>query len=257
MKKLALTSLLAVVAVSGAHAANVIDGNPLYRPDAGRFVSETTLATHTKSTNVAALGEEFSYGITDKLSIGIATSFAQRDWFDANEWSDFGVGLNARVFEHDGWVADLYGSYGLETIWGDHASFLDQDLTFYDWTVGVRGGFVGNGWTLAGHVEHTYTNTESFNWDDKGLHMLAAGVDAQVLLNNSWNLVAGAEYNKSLNHYNEVHGSWDFMFGANYNIDATKYVGAYLTKEMEHTANDGEWDITDGFGVAVKFGIDF
>lgn len=37
MKKLALTSLFAVFAVSGAHAANIIDGNPLYRPDQGRF----------------------------------------------------------------------------------------------------------------------------------------------------------------------------------------------------------------------------
>ena len=39
MKKLAFTSLLAVLAVSGAHAGNIIDGNPLYRPAEGRFYS--------------------------------------------------------------------------------------------------------------------------------------------------------------------------------------------------------------------------
>ena len=39
MKKIALTSLLSVFAVSGAYAANTIDGNPLYMPKAGHFYS--------------------------------------------------------------------------------------------------------------------------------------------------------------------------------------------------------------------------
>ncbi len=47
MKKLALTSMLAVFAVSGAHAANVIDNNPLYRPGQDRFYSVTTLGSHS------------------------------------------------------------------------------------------------------------------------------------------------------------------------------------------------------------------
>lgn len=41
MKKIALTSLLAMFAVSGANAA--INDNPLYRPMEGKFVSETML----------------------------------------------------------------------------------------------------------------------------------------------------------------------------------------------------------------------
>ena len=47
MKKLALTSLLAVFAISGAHAANVIDGNPLYMPGQNHFYSVSTLGSHT------------------------------------------------------------------------------------------------------------------------------------------------------------------------------------------------------------------
>ena len=62
MKKLALTSLLAVFAISGAHAANVIDGNPLYMPEQNHFYSVTTLGSHTEDS-VYSAGEEFGYGI--------------------------------------------------------------------------------------------------------------------------------------------------------------------------------------------------
>ena len=49
MKKLALTSLLAFFAVSGAHAANIIDGNPLYRPGEGRFYSNFAVESHSEA----------------------------------------------------------------------------------------------------------------------------------------------------------------------------------------------------------------
>ena len=52
MKKIALTSLLAVVAASAAHASiNVIDGNPLYMPMKGHFYSETSLSSDTNNVD--------------------------------------------------------------------------------------------------------------------------------------------------------------------------------------------------------------
>ena len=46
MKKLALTSLMAVFAVSAANAA-VINDNPLYRPMQGQAYSITGLESHS------------------------------------------------------------------------------------------------------------------------------------------------------------------------------------------------------------------
>ena len=79
MKKLALTSLLAFFAVSGAHAANIIDGNPLYRPDEGRFYSVTSVGSHTKAVDEVGISEEFGYGITDRLAVVMETSAGQAD----------------------------------------------------------------------------------------------------------------------------------------------------------------------------------
>ena len=50
-------------------------------------------------------------------------------------------------------------------------------------------------------------------------------------------------------------GVWTGTFGVNYNIDATKYVGLYVTDAMAHAT--GDWELADGVGYGVKFGIDF
>lgn len=255
MKKLALTSLLAVFAVSGAHAANVIDGNPLYRPAAGHFASETAIASHSEHTDTWVLGEALSYGVTDKLSIGVATDFAEVDGFDAAEWGDMTFGANLRVLDHGEWKADVYGEYGFTPVWGDHESFLDKDATVYGWTVGTRAGYQTADWTVAGHVEFAYQNTESFNWGDEGIHTWTLGLDGQYVIDNDWNLVAGVEYTGITDDGFKNAGKWDGVFGVNYNIDETKYVGAYVSGEMAHRTGDWEWE--DGFGFGVKFGIDF
>ena len=69
MKKIALTSLLAVFAVSGANAANVIDGNPLYMPGQNHFYSVTDLYSHSENADSYVLAEEFGYGILDNLAV--------------------------------------------------------------------------------------------------------------------------------------------------------------------------------------------
>lgn len=258
MKKLALTSLVAFFAVSGAHAANIIDGNPLYRPGEGRFYSITGLETHSKNVNHQTLSEEFAYGVTDRLAIGVKTSLAQADWFDYMSWDAAGVGVNYRVYDNGAWKADLMAEYGVGPVWDDHRPFLDEDDTGYMWTFGARAGYVGDGFTIAGHVLFDYMNSESFNWDDEGVHLMRFGLDGQLALNDSWNLVAGAEYTAWIDEemWEADMGSWDLTFGANYNLDETKFIGVYIAKEVQHV-NDGEWEVQDGFGMGIKFGIDF
>ncbi|MBR5153857.1 MAG: hypothetical protein IKW57_03635 [Alphaproteobacteria bacterium] len=258
MKKLALTSLMAVLAMSGANAANIIDGNPLYRPGEGRFYSITGVESHTKAVDEVLLGEEFAYGISDDLAVVVGTTAGQADWFDSMSWNTLSLGINWRVMDQGAWKADVLAGYEMMPLWGDHAEFMDKDTTLYNWTVGVRGGYVGEGFTIAGHVMFDYLNSESFNWNDKGIHTMRFGLDGQFVLNDSVNLVAGAEYTAWVDGdlWKMNMGSWDFMFGANFNIDETKFVGAYITKEMEHVA-EGDWEMADGFGFGVKFGIDF
>lgn len=260
MKKIALTSLLAMFAVSGANAA--INDNPLYRPMEGKFVSETTVASHTKSTTAVALAQEFAYGVTDRLSVGVGTTLSENNWFDSSEWGALAVNANYRVLDGQMWKIDVFGGYGLIPVWGDHESFLDEDVTVYDWTVGAQAGYTSGNLTLAGHVIYDYLGSESFNWGDDGAHVLRAGVTGFLELNKNWGLLAGAEYGKILDDKIdgveiENRGSWTGKFGVNYNIDADKFVAAYITKEMNHTEKSGEWDVADGFGFGAKFGIQF
>jgi hypothetical protein len=274
MKKIALTSLIAMFAFAGAHAANVIDGNPLYMPKKGHFYSVSSLETSTSDVDAVALGEEFGFGITDRWAVDVSASISEEDWLKEAQWNTMGLGLTYRFVDSESWKVDAVARYGVGPVWENghgqffHGSFLDKDDTVYVWTVGARGGYVGRDFTIAGHIMMDYSNTESFNWDENkwtddevsGLHTLRAGVDAQLLLNKNWNLVSGAEYSKMLDHYNDTLGAWELTFGANYNIDATKYIGAYLTKDVLHVptaTEDGNWEIQDGFGMGVKFGIDF
>ena len=269
MKKIALTSLLAMFAVSGANAA--INDNPLYRPMEGKFVSETTVASHTQNTTTVAMGQEFAYGVTDKLSVGVATTLSENNWFDNSEWGALAVNANYRVLDGQMWKIDVFGGYGVTPVWGHNVvvddettvdiNFLDKDATVYDWTVGAQAGYTSGNLTLAGHVIYDYLNTESFNWDDDGVHMIRAGADAFLELNKNWGLMAGVEYKGFLDdkidgEKVENDGSWTGKFGVNYNIDADKFVAGYITKTMEHTAA-GKWDVTDGFGFGAKFGIQF
>ena len=276
MKKIALTSLLAVFAVSGANAANVIDGNPLYMPKAGHFYSETALETKTESVDMVTVKENFGYGITDRLAVAASTSIVEDDWFDGYMWNTLGLNATYRVLDDAAWKIDVLGAYnagdtGIARLgvngalmyhFDSRTKWFDKDVTLYTWMAGVRGGYTTGDWTIAGHATMTYANTESFNWGDddhEGLHILNVGVDAQLVLNNNWNLVAGADYMTTYEDYSDKIGTWELTFGAYYNFDATKYIGAYVTKLISHDeySEEGNWEIEDGYGMGVKFGIDF
>ena len=259
MKKLALSSLIAVFAVSGAHAANVIDGNPLYMPKANHFYSVTDLYSHSENTDAWALGEEFGYGITDKLAVTVKTNVSEDESFDVNSWNDMSLAGAFRALDMKGWKLDLTGAYAVTPMWGDHEGFLLEDSTVYSWTAGVRGGYATPVFTVAGHVEFVYGNTESFNWGDEGSHTWKMGVDGQYVLCDKLNLVAGAEYVARTDDGLKNAGAWNGMFGVNYNIDTTKFVGAYVKGSLNHHGGDAadEWEFDDGFGFGAKFGIDF
>lgn len=286
MKKIALTSLLAVVAASAAHASiNVIDGNPLYMPAKGHFYSETSLSSDTNNVDEWALGENFGYGITDRLAVSVNTSMSESYWFKGNKaneenvglgnsWNELGADVTWRVINDKAWKLDVTGGFEMNPVWADHMPFLDKDNTFYAWTAGVRGGYVTSDWTLAAHVDFIYMNTEAFNWGDDDAkaivdgietefwanHMLNLGVAGHWTMSDTWSAFAALDYYKIMDHYNDVNnkGYWDLTLGLNMNIDTTKYVGAYLTKTMAREA-DGELDVDDydGYGFGLKFGIDF
>ena len=273
MKKLALTSLLAVFAVSGAHAANIFDESPLYLPGQGHFYSVSTLESHTGSKDLKswAMGEEFGYGITNKWAVMVSTTINDEQSFDQWSWGDLSLATAYRALDMGAWKLDLVGAYGLDPVWGNHRPFLDKDDTDYAWTAGVRGGYVASNWTVAAHALFTYGNTESFNWNEgageQGMHFVTLGLDGQYLIDSHWSVLAGVEYTGVLDkEYRGIDGAkiknagtWTGELGVNYNIDATKFVGAYVNAEMNHQGgdHDDEWEVENGFGFGAKFGIDF
>lgn len=290
MKKIALTSLLAVFAAAGANAANVIDGNPLYMPTKGNFYSVTDLYSHTEGTPYT-LAEEFGYGVTNQLAIDVKTSLSENRAFDRYSWDGLSLKATFRALDRGAWKLDAYGEYaaGASSLVArvngnggalmyypdadDETSWFDKDATSYTWTAGVRGGYTTARWTVAGHAAFSYLNSETLNWGDKGTHMLTLGVDGQFVLDSHWNLVAGVEYVGITNDHFAYDGDeepgkvknaglWTGTFGVNYNIDATKFVGAYINGTMDHWKGDvtkGEkgWGFEDGFGFGAKFGIQF
>ena len=271
MKKIALTSLLAVFAAAGANAANVIDGNPLYMPKAGHFYSETALSSHSETIESWAVSEEFGYGISDKLAVSVKTDIFEMESFDAYGWGSLALNATFRAFDKGAWKVDAYAGYGINPSFGGERTgalilsddvdtyWFEQDNTAYAWTLGVRGGYATAKWTVAGHLEYVYGNSETFNWGDEGAHMWKLGVDGQYVIDNDWNVAAGVEYTGVTDDGAKNAGTFDTYLGVNYNIDATKYVGAYISHNAWHHGGDkaDEWEFTDGFGYGVKFGIDF
>ena len=260
MKKIALTSLLAVFAVSAASAATIND-NPLYLPGQGHFYSITSVGSHSESTPIKTwtATEEFGYGFTKDFALMVKTSADEFDTFETYGWKDLMVS-GAYRFVNDGALKfDLVGAYGIDNVWPYHQPMLDKDLTVYAWTAGVRGGYMTSHWTVAGHAYFQYGNTESFNWNDEGIHKWLLGLDAQYMLDSHWSVLAGVEYTGQTDSWAKNAGQWEGTLGLNYNIDSAKYIGAYISGDMNHRggAARDEWKVEDGFGFGAKFGIEF
>lgn len=249
MKKIALSSLLAVFAVTGAYAATDVS-NPMYRPDAGHFYSVTTLNTDT-SFDRTALTEEFGYGITDKLSIKLGTALSYED-DSAREfgWDYLNLGLNYRYVDNGAWKADVYGEVEQQYTTGENFDTLRTD--WYNWKVGTKVGYVTGDWTLAGLVDVNYRKDDQSGFDSDSWFM-KVGVEGQYVLCPNWNVVAGLNYNFDIAS-DDFYGDderLNLKLGANYNIDATKFVGVYVEKEVTSDFDENPME----FG--VKFGVDF
>lgn len=275
MKKIALTSLLAMFAVSAANAANVINGNPLYKPAEGHFASITSLGTSmfndSDSIKNWGLNEDFAYGVTDNLSAYVYTGLSEVDGFDPFSWDSLGAGIDYRLFNIDGWVLDLGGFYTANNLLktGDFDYHFDKDRTSYSWSYGFQTGYMSDCFTIAGTVYFGYNSDESFNWGDKesGFHNIRLGLDGQYVFSDWFNMTAGIAYIGQLDDHYYSHdfeydlpknrGQWSATLGANFNIDETKFIGVYATTGLHHENYESSYKLNKSMGLGVKFGIDF
>lgn len=260
MKKLVLTSLFAMFAVSGVQAANVINNNPLYRPTQGHFYSITDATAWSGEDydfRYLVFKTKFGYGITDRLSLSISgavDAYIPEGQPDYAAWQGLGGELNFRGINEANWKLDIYGSIYVDGSIGAH--WYQNDYNQYNWAIGMRGGYVSDNWTLAGLVEYNYYNSEIFNWGDPYWlsNFWKFGLNGQYIINNNWNITAGLRYDiykeeiyigGEKEHEDRLHG----IFGINYNFDSTKFIGLYTEKQL-----DSDYDI---YIWGVKFGIDF
>lgn len=223
---------------------NVINGNPMYRPDAGRFYSITTFGTNTNAKDWA-LNERFGFGITDALSVFLdTTASTHRFDRDSFNWDNLAFGLSARLLDINNWKADAYGKMAVNSGWD---GWWHGDNTF-TWTAGTKIGYSTCGWTLNGLFEFDYTNTDAFNWDETPAgREYRVGAEGQYVFNADWNIVASVMYEMPEAMDNYFAG----QIGVNYNFDTTKYLGLYVFQEL----HDG--DLNKETGLALQFGIDF
>ena len=150
------------------------------------------------------------------------------------------------------------------------------DATHYTWHYGIKGGYMGEMFTVAGHAIFGYGNTETFNWNNKDFssHTMALGLDGQIIITDWLNVTMGVEYLAQLDSHNYIdgeevdlaknRGTWSGILGLNFNIDETKYVGVYVNGGLHHEKdeaseidNKSAWKVDTGMGMGVKFGIDF
>ncbi|MDR1697150.1 MAG: TonB-dependent receptor [Rickettsiales bacterium] len=253
MKKIALTSLVAMFAVSAANAANIINDNPLYRPAAGHFYSITDLTTDTSFEDPTwAIGETFGYGISDAWDVSVGTSVGSL--LDDANWNGISLGTTYRFLNDANWKADIIGGFNVANGWGGAVApgeWYEEESSFYTWTLGVRGGYVAEDWTLAAHFNYSYLNAEGFNWGDEGVREYEVGVDGQYIITDSWNLVAGVSYETiDVPGADEMADGWTGRIGVNYNIDENMFVGVYAAHDLEFP-DEAETQL------GLKFGIDF
>lgn len=262
---------MAFVAITGANAANVINGNPLYRPAEGHFVSETYLTTgedtyaNPQWVHGYDLTERFMYGFTDDLALGVdaTASYDTDNSFDSeslenkHQLSFESVYFNAsyRFMDICAFKADFIGSVGREFITQDG---LHTGATV--WGAGVKAGLDLGDMAIAGTIFARDIDLDVNFGDAHGgaeMWTMTADIEAQLVLSDEFNLVAGAIYSFDVsdtgyyNDYMEVDNPLVGKVGVNYNLDETKYFGAYATYDMNADSQAHAW------GIGVKFGIDF
>ncbi len=229
---------------------NVINGNPLYRPQAGHFYSVTSIETDT-SFDPWSLNEVFGFGISDTLSIWLDTTASTYKFDGDYPWSKFGGGLSARLIDVEGWKGDVYGK--LMVIGGE--DWWHEDFNAYQWTAGAKFGWSECMWTLNALFEYNYTNSEAFNWDEKSyLRGYRAGIEGQLVLTSFLNVVANVVYEMP----EWLDNSFSGMIGLNYNFADDGYVGIYAKQGLKQGhLPEGVDRWNDETTLGIQLGFDF
>ena len=198
-----LASLFAVfvgvMPVVGGARADGLDfdtTDPLYMLKTNDVLSETTL---TYWDNVLRLEETISYGINDRLSVGINANFQQD--FDGSEDGFGAVDLGGvyRVGTASGNTARIISDvlFGLKFGGSSHVRTPDYaDSTYY---AGYRFGRQWAGMTLAATIK------SSWIFDDaRGMAYIDFMPEAYFRIADDWRLGANFTLRKATNpHYNQ------------------------------------------------------
>lgn len=246
MKKVYFVFGALVLCTSAANATNIINGNPFYSPAKGRFYNILTPIKLDTKLEQFYMSDEFGYGITDNLSVMIATtgSYDSSDnpQFGKWAWNNLELGMDWSVSNNPDSMADIYAS--VKQIY-DTRQHLET--VAYNWTLGTRVGRMESDWTVAGVVELDYLNDDISDYDYDTWAM-TVGVMGQKLLNTNWNLVASLNFNFDL--YKEYYDGEEliFEFGVNYNVSKTKYLGLYVSKDVVHSFDDAPVNFKFQFG---------
>lgn len=248
MKRIFIFGLLVGI-TTGATAGNVIDGNPFYNPAQGRFYNVWTPIELNTKFEKFVVTDELGYGVSDDFAIHIATSgsydSSDNPEFGKWAWNDLEFGFDWNLWDCDGQNAELYGDVTQVYNTKNHL-----ETVAYNWQFGARVGRMADNWTVAGVLELDYLN-DDLPHDTFDAWAMTVGVMGQYLLDSSWNLVGELMFDFDL--FDDYYDGERLRvkFGVNYNLDATKYIGAYVAKDVVHSFDDAP------VYFSLDFGIDF
>lgn len=235
--------------IGGANAGNVINGNPLYNPAAGRFYNIFKPIEFDTKFERYVMADEFGYGVSDDFAIHVVTSgsydSSNHPEFGKWSWNDLVFGFDWNLAQDAENCAEVYGD--VKQVYNTKDNL--QTIA-YDWTVGARVGRMTDDWTVVGIVELDYLN-DDLPQDTFDAWAMTVGIQGQYILDEQWNIVGGMMFDFDLfgTYYNGERLMIDL--GVNYNFDETKYMGFYFKKDVVHSFEDSPATM----GVLV--GIDF
>ncbi|MDW2958230.1 MAG: hypothetical protein R8M37_00235 [Alphaproteobacteria bacterium] len=249
MKRIFIIPGALIFVATGANAANVINGNPLYSPAQGRFYNVFTPLEANSEFDRFVMADEFGYGITDNFTVMLQTagSYDSSDnpEFGKWSWNHLQVGLDWSVVNDGEYQADIYGR-AMQVY--DTRQHLETIA--YNWTVGTQFGRVTDDWTVAGVVEVDYLN-DDVDYKNADAWAMTVGIQGQYIVNDNWNWVGELMFDFDL--FDEYYDGEQLRLkiGANYNLDATKYIGWYVQKDLVHGFERSPAEM------GVVFGVDF
>ncbi len=249
MKKILVVSGVLFGGLTGANAANVINGNPLYSPTKGRFYNLFTPIQVNSEFDRFVMADEFGYGITDTLVAMVQTA-ASYDSSDNPEfgkwsWNHLKVGLDWTVADDGEYQTEIYGR-AMQVY--DTRQHLETIA--YNWTIGAQMGRMTDNWAMAGVVQVDYLN-DDVDHKNADAWAMTVGIQGQYIVDNHWNLTADLMFDFDL--FDEYYDGEQLRlkFGINYNLDATKYIGFFVAKDLVHNFERAPAEM------GVTFGIDF